>query len=218
MGGSDNQKNICEFPLSVPVFFCTILLLWTLVIFGDVRSCVRLAFDIHCLSNVEDSGALAVSTDGKHVIIGMRRMPRWCIYFFAVVPKMCVALITWWYGCRWLTSVPDFASLILDSVGLGFIVNVDEILYSAIIPEFVRIQLERTSVYTSRLENSKMDRQWREIYFIGYLTAMLYIVLCVVITYLYIFRFQRVLPAFQWDVTEHCMQHRLRGDDMVAKL
>merc|ERR1712007_223 len=108
--------------------------LWTLAIFAELRTSFRWFRDITCLPKPisECDGNLIVLHSGQCVIAFMSTTTRWLIYFFAVLPKFLIAMVTWWIGCRWLASTPAFDNLILNSCALSFILGVDEILYTAI--------------------------------------------------------------------------------------
>jgi len=201
------RRQLCQFPLSVDSFFFMILLIWTLMMFGEVRSCMRIGWDLSVLPELGYGKTLeACTADGKHIICGMRPKPRWSIYLFVLLPRFFIAYITWWYGCRWLTSTPSFADLILNSCALGFITSVDEVLYSAVVPEHVRRMLESTSIYSPRRASEHALRAWKEINLLNYLMSLLYWLIGGFATWLYIYRMQPVLPEWQWDVSERCTE------------
>lgn len=75
---------------------------------------------------------------------------RFWIILLVGVPKILISLILLWLGCEWLSATIQFEDLVMNTVAMGFIVNIDEILFEAVLPRFQRIDVENIDFLMER--------------------------------------------------------------------
>jgi hypothetical protein len=56
---------------------------------------------------------------------GITQKFRMAIYVIVILPKVCLTLVLWWYGCAFLLASESIAELILNSVALAFVLQID---------------------------------------------------------------------------------------------
>merc|ERR1711957_1101260 len=114
------------------------------------------------------------------------------------IPKLLVATVLLSEGCVWLAASRSFLDLILNSLALAFVTNVDELLHQVYLPVRLQRNLEN-SVLACPLPNmSPAERDIKEMRD-QYCRSVLFLVLvsAIVGTFLFI---QPVLPNYEWDV------------------
>jgi len=99
-------------------------------------------------------------------------------------------------GSRWLTATNDFGELILNAVGLEFVLLLKDLVYHTIVAERNKRELRNTLVHPIVKKEPA-----------GYLVFMggfIWGAMAVLWVYLYIFHLQTVLPEYKWDVHASC--------------
>lgn len=201
----DDQGDVCRIPLSQPLFFYLILLIWTLTCFSELRKSLTLSMEICRLKTVKSmSDALDRTTEeegsGEAVIIGLTCAVKIFMLFLLVV-RVCITVYLLWVGCRWLLSTNRFADLILNAIALEFILLLKELVHATLVPARNAIELSKTTLKLAK-SDEKIKPGCKE--FTG-TVSILFLVLFWV--WFYMYKFQEVLPEYQWDVHDVCVQY-----------
>jgi len=216
---SDEQETVCTIPFSKPYFLATILFIWTLRCMDSLKSVFHLfigllwqtrkatdmghAFDVPPLEKCRDVDELEVFQslhdgldDGTVILMQMSMMAKVLIAFLVLIPRMIIASVLLWLGCRWLTATTDFGDLILNAVALEFILQLKDMIYVTLVPLRCKNDLSKTKMMPVR---RYLDIGWRAL-------GAMFMLLCLAAlwVYLYMFHFQSVLPGYHWDVSEIC--------------
>jgi len=200
----EKKDVLCQFPLSSTCFFLSVLFIWSMVILDDMRKSVLLFQDLINLAPSLERGDMLMVLDDDIMLARMNRTTRALVIGCAVVPKFLLGIITWWIGCRWLASTPAFADLVLNSCALGFIINIDECIFWAIVPQAICMQTEKSSIFSKRLAAS-MDP--KEIKMFEFVRAAFNLLLAFCLTWMYVYHWQTVLPDYKWDISPLCQTH-----------
>lgn len=67
---------------------------------------------------------------------------RWVYVFLIILPKMALTCILWYYGCGFLAYSEDDTELLLNAVALIFVIEIDEYIYSGVVPDGMNSGLE----------------------------------------------------------------------------
>lgn len=196
---ADDRASVCQIPLSQPAFFFFVLLLWTLIVLGELRKAMTLQLQITMLETVHDmKESMKSEGDDVMTIVGMTRAMKWCLTILMFVPRMAIAIYLLWMGCRFLLATTDFENLILNAVALEFVLLIKDMLYMSLVPARSHLDLGLTKIspYPKRL-----SPHWY-----NFATSFIYLGLCILWVYLYMYHFQSVLPEYQWDVHEVCVK------------
>lgn len=65
-----------------------------------------------------------------------------------VLTQLCICLLLLFSGCAWLAATESQDELLLNSVALSYVMEVDELLYSIVVPRKVRAIVEQMSPMT----------------------------------------------------------------------
>jgi len=145
----DMKKRIklCQIPLSEPEFFFCLLLVWTFFVLKEVQETRTMLSRIYHLALPQQRRLwVAISDDNPYSIEAMSRALKWVIVSTIYIPKLCIALLLWWLGARWLTGTPNFENLVLNAVALGFILELDELIHDAMLTDPQKVDLSRWSL------------------------------------------------------------------------
>jgi len=196
------KENVCQFPLTQPDFLFSILFMWTVTIFYEVRKCFNWARRFIMITETDYSAAHVQVThdsekygldEGTTGLTGLSKLMKTIIGLLFFVQAI-TALFLLWVGCRWLTATPSFSDLILNGLALTFIVEIKDMLYEHLLP---RLFQEETEVIRVRRESLSMH--WGTLLVPVMWTVASALWVCLYMTYL-----QQVLPNYRWDVKGPC--------------
>jgi len=196
------KENVCQFPLTQPDFLFSILFMWTVTIFYEVRKCFNWARRFIMITETDYSAAHVQVThdsekygldEGTTGLTGLSKLMKTIIGLLFFVQAI-TALFLLWVGCRWLTATPSFSDLILNGLALTFIVEIKDMLYEHLLP---RLFQEETEVIRVRRESLSMH--WGTL-----LVPVLWTVASALWVSLYMACLQQVLPNYRWDVKGPC--------------
>lgn len=136
----DHEKvRLCQVPLSQPVLFVALLLVWTSHVQADVRETLDYAISWANLPRPEDidckGQAKLRDDDGLLVVEAASREVKAFVFGLILLPKFAIAVVLWWLGASWLTATTSFGDLVLNAVALAFITDVDEIFYRSLVAQ-----------------------------------------------------------------------------------
>jgi len=206
---ADEQSAVCRIPLSQPDFFFIILLIWTLTCCGELKKCISLyrslIFNTGRVSSMKYAlkEVIDEETEGDDFLVeGLTLYMKGLITTLVILPRLAIALVLTWLGCRWLLATTDFADLILNAVALEFILGMKEVLYETLMTRKNKDDVDTTKI----LPAVGVEEAGIRI-FVG---AVAWIVLAAVWVLLYMGiphkmeGLQLVLPDYRWDVHDVC--------------
>lgn len=198
---NDHLKGtICAVPLSQPLFFLVVILLWTLTCISQVKGAVemfaRLVVNLPTLDAMAD--VLRPDEDGSdfHIIEGLTKTLKVSITLLVILPRIAVTCFLLWLGCRWLAATTSFSDTIQNAVALEFVLLIKDMLYATVVPDRSKRELQNTGVRTPWKTESASYMSLLGTFMWG-LAALLW-------CWLYIHVFQAVLPEYNWDVRRAC--------------
>lgn len=196
------QDTICQIPFSQWDYLACILLIWSLTIVGELKICTSQLYWLWVIPNVDLSHSMKreeiADYDGKDdIILGLPRSMKALIASLLILPRIFIAVILCWLGCRWLAATLDFQEVLINAVALEFIIALNYVIYEKL-----------TSDRSKReLSNTKLDVRHeggQEPTAASYVGSLAWGALGAFWVWYYIFRFQMVLPGYQWDVKIAC--------------
>lgn len=141
------------------------------------------------ISKNEEQGA-------EKVITALTAPMKAIIFLLVLLPWFIISCNLLAEGSRWLASTNDFGDLILNAVGLEFVLLLKDLVYHTIVTERNKRELRNTFVHPIVKKETA-----------GYLVFMggfIWGALAVMWVYAYIFHIQTVLPEYKWDVHASC--------------
>mmetsp|Transcript_4255 Transcript_4255/g.11549 ORF Transcript_4255/g.11549 Transcript_4255/m.11549 type:complete len:426 (+) Transcript_4255:94-1371(+) len=149
----DGKADLCGIAIMNKPFFMIVLSLWTLTMMGEYRSSSRLARNLSIIPEVStreeqlDFGSDGIAGEGECLIIGLTKNTRYAVNMFVLIPKYFILFILLIEGSRWLATAVSFGDIILNSVALGFVIGIDEVLYHTLLPIRQQEQVASTNFF-----------------------------------------------------------------------
>lgn len=198
------KKEVCHVPFSQPKFFMVVLFVWTLTALGEFRKTWHMfrALILHTptVETFEETLKDAVLEDERKVnekiLIGITRPMKVFITSIVLLPRTALTSVLLWLGSRWLAGTTDFGDLIMNTVALEFILLLQNLLFMAAVPARNKRDLRHIEV---------LPPTDQEVPGLGVFTgSFAWLLAGVAWVVLYTYRFQRVLPDYNWDVRDVC--------------
>eukprot|EP00913_Durusdinium_trenchii_P011657 g10948.t1 len=214
---TDDEKDLaCAIPFSQLQILVPILFIWTLTIVADLRRCgdlfVRLILATPTITSMKETS--------RHVwtiVVGLTKEVKALLASTCMIPRWIIDVYLLWLGCRWLCATPSFSDLLLNSVALEFIVLLKDwgggqnllgetAIHTCQDTLFTGVVLDRNK----RATQNTLIQPWQKKEPANYrvfLSAFLLVLVTFSWVYYYIYRFQAVLPDYQWDIHDVCQQY-----------
>jgi hypothetical protein len=196
--GPEIKDLICQIPFSQPYFFMTILGLWTVSILSELKD---VWFMGRCTVGLETAPGYTHMTEmfeEGQVIMRLPRPLKAFIFCLVLVPRVVIALILLWLGCRWLSATPNFSDLILNAVALVFIAELRTLMFDRLTPARGKRDLRQTKFLAMETDTPT---------FCNLLGAYGWLVFVFVFVVIYVYELQQVLPNYRWDVQAVCEEY-----------
>lgn len=196
------RHSLCDATLSEPAFISTMLLIWCTRMLGEFRAVLYLARRIEGLPKVPHADMMINLVEGEsgvvHEIVGLTPAIHFTLHLMITVPKLGINVWLTFMGVRWLTSTVSFPDLILNALGLQFIIEIDEMMLTSLYPERMISALQKAKWALPR-KRMTVDEDEQDLK-VRYHQAIVYIFGLFIFVYVYLVYFQQVLPGFRWDV------------------
>eukprot|EP00929_Paragymnodinium_shiwhaense_P034232 TRINITY_DN18656_c0_g2_i2.p1 TRINITY_DN18656_c0_g2~~TRINITY_DN18656_c0_g2_i2.p1 ORF type:complete len:392 (-),score=69.73 TRINITY_DN18656_c0_g2_i2:326-1501(-) len=211
---SKEQSEICGLALSHALICRILIFLWVSTNMHELALCVgriKLVAWLPRLPPGLDSRLMVkdvqhVETKEEFWIICADMKTKFFLIVLVYVPKTLVALTLTTTGCLWLLASESFGDLILNSLALIFVTDVDEMLGAAFFPHKFQEDLEALA-YASQEDADAQDEAKMEgkeaISYVFQLTILTLSCMIVVAMHMY----QPVLPGFVDDVKGACIAY-----------
>jgi len=129
------KAELCQMAMTNHVFYYLILFLWSMSMMQEFRTAERLFRNIASMPPcVEEEEMLeAVGSSGMS-IVALTSTARNALYVLVCFPKLLISGFLWWCGAEWLSATTSFQDLVLNTVAMTFVTQIDEVLYMALLP------------------------------------------------------------------------------------
>lgn len=206
-----SKTQLCSYPLTAPAFFLLILLIWTFYLMHELKQTLYFWGHTMKLELPIDGGRVTFLSHGENYIIthmgrGLKVWTTVTVFF----PKLCIAIVLWYIGAGWLTVTVGIDNLVLNSLALTFICEVDELIFRTCVSEVAKSCLEKTKLPLPSFKYTPSIWVPCE--------TMSTCLACVGLAYMYLYFMQDAIPDFRWDVTaEMCMSHLKESRQIVSR-
>jgi hypothetical protein len=200
----DLKDSACQMPLSQPVFFIGILLIWTLLCAAEMRSALGLGAALIWQTPTIDSMANATREtpeEGDEAVLveGLTATVKALLAICIIIPRLVVSCVLLWLGCRWLCGTMGFSDVLQNAVTLGFILLLKNIFYKTMAPHHNKLETRNTMILP---HSNKADPG--ALMFLG---AFGWGILSIIWVIMYVEYVQQVLPEYNWDIHEACIDY-----------
>jgi hypothetical protein len=156
----DGANELCNIAFGNYWFMFMILCLWWLSMFLEVRKTELLYVHFSNLGNTSEPLEILdrVQDDKEekvNLILNLMPAMRWFLYAVLLLPKMIIALSLLVTGTIWLASTDSFENVVLNSVALAFIVNIDELIFDGLVPATMKDNICMTKLVNIAVSKSE---------------------------------------------------------------
>jgi len=192
-----DKGTICQIPFSQYNYIAIILFIWSLTVVGELKSAVNQAWWVANLEKCPLEQALMPAGEDGQMVWGLPTCMKIFIIVVLVLPRILIASILCWLGCRWLSATLDFQEVLINGVALEFVIRLNELLFESLMSSVNKREIAEIKM---SLPPGVFDKPnvWS---FFG--TFMWGVVAFAWVT-LYLNKIQMVLPGYQWDIREVC--------------
>jgi len=223
----DNFKQsdaLCQMPLSQPMFFLCILSIWTATCWVDLLDSYKylsLWMGLPAPQGERKTEVESGEDDAETVVlVGATKLAKAFALGMILIPKIVIACLLWWLGARWLVATTSFQDLLLNAVALAFITELDELIYMSLMPGDIQAMVQTfkiKSLPAKAKPNPRLSRRQAELAdFVAYRDKRLALMMgqmamtalvVVALPLAYMYRLQRVLPGYKFDVHRPCQSN-----------
>jgi len=205
---SDEERDeVCQIPFSQMYFIWIMLAIWTGYVLKDLReSCMymHVLWQLPHTKQGEDLIDFEKNDDGLLVVKGAAKRVKAAIALLTMFPKLGIAAFLWWIGARWLVATTSFEDIIMNSVALAFIFDLDEMFHGALSAAETR---KRVAQYAFEVQEDPWFDDSVARLLEDTLVNGLMILILFGLPMLYLRFWQQVLPDYQWDVKAACDEY-----------
>lgn len=199
------KDDLCGMGFANFGFMYAIISLWWLTMLNEFRKNERLLQTLIRVPGTSDVGDMVyvkdeVTTYFKKVTCGIR----YGLYAILVAPKILINIGLLLIGTIWLTSTLSYDDLILNAIALEFVIQVDELLFTAMLPSFICARISQTKFLIPG-KGPKSPAQFRKTFVDGYQRSYTYLSGVCLLVYLFLTYGQNlpyvgVFPGFESDL------------------
>jgi len=194
------KKELCDFPLARPPFFFLIVLIWTFYLCHEVKQTLSLTWSILTLERPTRGSVTIMEHEDEFVITHMNYVLKVCLTVAVFIPKFIIACILWYIGAQWLTATQGVDNLMLNSLALGFICEVDELIFRTCLSEVAKSCVDRTKLPLPPFRYT--PSVWSPI------ETVLTCAACICVASGYVYHFQDAIKGYRWDLELVCSVFR----------
>jgi hypothetical protein len=204
---TQDRRDICQISLTQPFFVFVILMLWSLTCVHYIRQNFQLTYRLVCATRTIDDMANALGPSVEdHVaepktVRGLTCGVKTLLVLGIQMPQFLMITYLMWLGSRWLLATIGFGDLVLNAIALEFVLNLHELVYKAIVPLTMALEVGATAIPHAR------TRRPERLGCTNMFSAFALLLLCIAWSLVYMFLFQNVLPGYKWDVKQACDLH-----------
>jgi len=220
----ERKDDICGITMVNRPFYYSMVLLWVLTQAEEIRQVERLCRHVLTLPSAEGSMQMIdfantknFALEGKCHIGKLTVLIRILLLLSTVVPRLAISWVLLNLGCRWLSASKSATDIILNSLALGFVLTIDELLYGALLPVATRAQITETKIFFLHGNKPGSLRQVETREWQGYGRTLCYLLGSLLFLGFYVELWQSVLPENLFYIADLCADHNINMRAVVCE-
>jgi len=210
------KKRLCHMAFSKFLFLWLVLMLWVMVMVIEFRKNAKLLLDVfkvpacpnsHPELMIKAAGGDDEDDEDKLMVVGLTPFVRIVVFIIILIPKFVIGVALMMLGMSWLSAAESFSDLILNSLALQFVINIDECIFEALLPEAYRDDMQKVVLHLPRKKltlREQVQEDW-----VQWKTSTFYFLFFSVFSFVYLKHLQflpviGILPYFRHDIAEAC--------------
>lgn len=200
----DYKPDLCGLGYNNFGFMYAIVCLWWTVMLNEFRKNEQLMMNVSGIPHTSDPREMvSVGDDGVVRFKSFTPLVRWTLYIVLVIPKICICAILSLIGTTWLVATDSYGDLILNAIALEFVIQVDELLFQAMLPSFICARIDNTKFWKAGKKNSAEEK--KKVFVQGYRRSFIYLSSLLIFVYILLTYGQSlpivgVFPGYGYDV------------------
>jgi len=193
------RHELCQFPLTAPYFILLMIGIWTFYLMHELKQTLYFWWQIVSLETPEDGRVAILNHNDNFIITHMGPCLKVWVTVIVFLPKLGIAIILWHIGAGWLTATAGIDNLVLNSLALTFICEVDELIFRTCTSEVAKSCLEKTKLPLPSFKYT--PTYWEPVETLSTCFG------CIALAGLYLHFLQDAIPNYRWDLTEVCRSY-----------
>lgn len=220
------RSSLCKLSMSQPLFMSACIFLWASRCVNEFRMISRVQEELGNLPSLPpgvSTAHMAHETrerignslvEVKIQIVCLNRSTKWWLYTFIIIPRYIIASVLLAMGTAFLTATESFTDLILNSLAMAFIYDIDELLLKVFLPNRLRKILNYTKI-SSPPPTKLLKTDVRGLVARSYRKSLLALVVTIASIFLWLY-LQPILPGYKWDVHSACQSFLQEKKEIVC--
>lgn len=210
------KHRLCNGAITQGTLTMIILSLWTTSMLGEISDALKLTRTIWRIEALPPSASyedLLIEGDEEDTVTYLTTPVRAVLFVLVLLPRLTIGVVLLFVGLMWLTATASFADVFLNALALQFIINIDEIILSQVVPCSIQVVMQRIKFKGDEQrpvesETWELGREW--------ISTFLMIMLIIAFVFYWYGFGQQVLPAYQHDIADHCAAYIERQSNLVC--
>mmetsp|Transcript_92379 Transcript_92379/g.298557 ORF Transcript_92379/g.298557 Transcript_92379/m.298557 type:complete len:396 (-) Transcript_92379:244-1431(-) len=148
----EDRQDLCQITLWNRPFYYSILTCWNLVMLIEIRNTEEFIRDILRVPLVEDPKDMVKKAGDQEHCVGLTWWTKVMVVGCTALPRLCTAIVLLWIGCEWLSATSQFEDLVMNTVAMNFIVEIDNLLFEGLLPRHQRKDVANISFLCKETE------------------------------------------------------------------
>ncbi|CAE8627153.1 unnamed protein product [Polarella glacialis] len=200
----DGRESLCILGMSNHQFYSMVIFLWVLLIVREFRTTERLFRDFLLMPTCSNNLGMCEQKGSSCRVVALTSTTRAVLVVVIIVPKVVICITLMMLGCQWLTATTSFTDLVMNSIAMEFVTNIDEALYISILPVSHRKLAADINFVVWKKRTSSLSNEFR-----AFQRSAAYLIVSVGFVICYSGFLQNVLPPDLTDLAEQCeVYHR----------
>jgi hypothetical protein len=220
-GMGEDVGRLCQFGMAHLSFLIGILFLWLSQCAQEMKDIERwnrrllalprlprdrqphdMVYEVVKEDRVDDHGGHF--SEEKWMLCCLDCRTRFLIYMLMVLPRLLICSVLALSGSQWLIASETGTDLLLNSLALVFVVQVDETIYSVFLPVRMNKALAKLKFEVPLHAHLGKDEKERNDILTAYQRSFIYL-LAVCVVLVLVIRFQVILPGYAQDIKSSCL-------------
>merc|ERR1712194_210779 len=201
------RDNLCGLVLSSFWSLYLLLTAWWLIVLSEFRRVENLFTLVVHVPRARSYDGQVEHVDAEdhfHVVRAMELEVKIFLILVVILPKFVVVVLFFALGTWWLAAAKGVSDLLLIAVSLSLISNFDKIIFVALFPTRLHLEIRETKIWKA---TGDMERYLQREHWQSYLWCLIYWVVIAVGPLLYLTFLQDqpwlgVVPGFAGDVSQ----------------
>lgn len=190
------RDELCQFPMAAPRFILLMIGIWTFYLMHELKQTLYFWWNTVGLEPPLDGKVAILNHGDSFIITHMGMSLKVWLTIVVFLPKLVIAVLLWYIGAGWLTATAGIDNLVLNSLALTFICEVDELIFRTCTSEVAKSCLEKTKLPLPSFKYT--PTYWAPVETLSTCFG------CIGMASLYLLYLQDAMPGYRWDLTEVC--------------